>query len=80
MLHITSVNHQRGYILELSFSNGDTGLVDLKDELYGEVFEPLTDIAQFSQVYLDEEIRTITWDTGADMAPEYLHQLANGPR
>lgn len=49
--------------------------VDLKDELYGEVFEPLKDIALFKQVTVNPETNTIEWPNGADFAPEFLHEI-----
>ena len=38
-LHVTKVK----YCLELTFNNNTTGTVDLKEELWGEIFEPLND-------------------------------------
>ncbi len=42
-LHVTSVRYMKDYKLKLTFNNGAEGVVDLQDELYGEVFEPLKD-------------------------------------
>ncbi|MEX0777784.1 MAG: hypothetical protein WD042_18945 [Phycisphaeraceae bacterium] len=51
--------------------------MDLKDELYSQTFEPRKDIQQFKQLRLDRELNTIVWDvTGADLAPEFLHEQA----
>ena len=57
----------------LRFADGKEGEVDLKDELWGEVFEPLENHEQFKTVYLDRELNTIRWENGADFAPEYLY-------
>ena len=39
------------------------------------MFEPLKDLSLFSQVKLDTELDTIIWPNGADLAPEFLHEL-----
>jgi len=61
------------YELQLKFNNGIQGTVDLEKELYGEIFEPLKDIAIFQEVYLTS--RTIEWANGANFAPEFLIEL-----
>ena len=72
-LHVTKVSYLRDYILELTFNDGVTGELDLRDELNGEIFLPLTDKCFFSKVYLNPDTETIEWPNGADFAPEYLH-------
>ncbi len=74
-LHVTEVRYLEGYRLRLTFSDGVSREVDLADELYGEVFEPLKDINLFSQVRVNSDTNTIEWPTGADFAPEYLYTL-----
>ena len=56
----------------LKFSDETSGEVDLRGEIWGEVFEPLKDPAKFAQFHLD---RTLVWPNGADFAPEFLHDL-----
>jgi hypothetical protein len=63
----------RPYELELTFSDGTHRVVDLEDELYGEIFEPLRDPAYFAQGTLDPEAGTVVWPNGADFAPEFLY-------
>ncbi len=69
-LHVTDVTYIADYKLQLTFNNGISAVVDLEGELYGEIFEPLKDLALFRQVYLTS--RTIEWPNGADFAPEFL--------
>jgi hypothetical protein len=69
-IHVTDVECIEDYQLRLTFNTGEEGVVDLADELYGEVFEPLQDKSLFRQVYLTA--RTIEWPNGADFAPEFL--------
>lgn len=71
---LKSAQHLGGYRLKLIFEDGRTGEVDLENELWGEVFEPLRDPEQFAKFRLDEGLRTIVWSTGADLAPEFLYE------
>ena len=45
------------------------------DELWGEVFEPLTDATLFATARQDEVLGTVVWANGADLAPEFLLKL-----
>jgi hypothetical protein len=74
-LHIMSVTYLDSYKLRLTFNDGITKDVDLQDELYGEVFEPLKDIALFKQVAVNPDSNTIEWPNGADFAPEFLYEI-----
>lgn len=62
------------YRIFLTFEDGKRGVIDLKDELWGEVFEPLRDVRLFRRCSLDAELDTVVWPTGADLAPEYLYE------
>ena len=42
----------------------------------GPVFEPLRHVDYFAQVSVDEELGTVVWPNGADLAPEVLHAQA----
>ena len=74
ILHIEEARYVREFVVWLRFNDGAEGEVDLKDELFGEVFEPLQDVAKFRQLRLDPELNTIAWSNGADLAPEFLHE------
>ncbi|TAK60188.1 MAG: DUF2442 domain-containing protein [Bacteroidetes bacterium] len=62
------------YTLMLKFQDGSEGEIDLRDELWGEMFEPLKDINLFKKFHVDSEIHTIVWENGADLAPEFLYE------
>jgi len=66
--------------IRLRFADGRTGEIDLADELWGEVFAPLEDQALFRRFRVDHDLSTICWETGADLAPEYLYERAGTPR
>jgi hypothetical protein len=57
--------------IKITFNNSETRIVDLAEELDGEVFEPLKDSEFFKRAYLTEW-NVIEWPNGADFAPEYL--------
>lgn len=72
-IRIETVKPLDGYVLRLGFNDGTTRDVDLKEELWGPVFEPLRDPAVFRHVAVDDELGTIVWPNGADMDPDVLH-------
>lgn len=73
MVKVTDAKYVKDYIVWLRFSDGIEGEVDLKDELFGEVFEPLKDKEFFKQLALHPDWLTIAWPNGADFAPEFLY-------
>jgi hypothetical protein len=75
ILHVTDAKHLQDYRIWLKFNDDAEGVVDLSKELWGGMFEPLKDLSLFSQVKLDTELDTIVWPNGADLAPEFLHEL-----
>lgn len=77
MLHIKSAKYLSGYKLWVVFDDGTAGEVDLTNELKGPMFEPLKDLAEFQNVFVDPELETVVWPNGADLAPEFLKVLQN---
>ena len=75
MPYVTSVRYISGYVVELTFSDGAKGEVDLSGELYGRLFEPLKDLNEFRKVRVEPDLSTIVWPNGADIAPDYLYEL-----
>jgi len=63
------------YIIWLKFNDGVEGEVDLKDELWGPVFEPLKDQEAFKRFRVHPDLHTIVWENEADFAPEFLHNI-----
>jgi Protein of unknown function (DUF2442) len=62
------------YKLRVCFEDGKSGLIDLEDQLWGEVFEPLKDVNEFRKFRVDVELATIVWSSGADLSPEFLYK------
>ena len=67
-----------GHTIFVRFEDGVEASIDLESELWGEVFEPLKDPEVFRGFRLDEELNTLTWPSGADLAPEFLYAKAAG--
>ena len=76
MVKVISVEPREGYELRLTFSDGSVGDIDLAEQLWGEVFEPLRDPAVFRRVQVDPELGTVVWPNGADLDPEGLREAA----
>ena len=70
---ITSVQPLEGHRLQVAFDDGVVCLVDLSDDLWGPMFEPLRDPELFGKVRADPEGHTVTWPNGADIDPLVLH-------
>ncbi len=62
-----------GWKLEVAFSDGTRGMVDLQDRPFGKIFEPLKDLNFFNQVRIDE-FGVVCWPNGADLAPDALYE------
>ena len=73
MLFVKDAQYLEDYKVKIKFNDDKIGIVDLQNDLYGTVFEPLKNKELFSTVKFDEELDTISWDNGADLAPEYLY-------
>jgi len=75
ILHVKAARYAGDYRVWLEFNDGTSGEAELSSALWGPMFEPLKEIALFSQVRFDPEADTIVWPNGADLAPEYLKDL-----
>jgi site-specific DNA-methyltransferase (adenine-specific) len=62
-------------ILQVEFSDGASGLVDLGQVARGPIFEALRDAALFNRVELDPDLGTVVWPNGADADPLVLREL-----
>lgn len=71
---ITEAEALDGFRLRLRFNDGTERVVELEDDLWGPVFEPLrADPELFNKVEVDDELGTVVWPNGADMDPDVLH-------
>ena len=61
------------YVLTVTFESGQQSEYDVAPLMWGPVFQPLkTDRALFDAVTVSPHGDTVTWPTGADIAPERL--------
>lgn len=73
MEKVIVVKALKNYRLDITFSDGVRGVLDLADRLFGPVFEPLKDPELFSQATVDE-FGVVCWPNGADLAPDALYE------
>lgn len=70
---VNVVTNPANYVLTLTLDDGRTTHYDVEPMLWGPVFEPLKrDRALFEAVQVAGHGDTVTWPTGADIAPEAL--------
>ena len=74
-LEVKNAEYISDYQIKLEFNGDFKRVVDLKDELEGEIFEPLKDTEYFKNFHID--CGTLSWSNGADIAPEYLFLISN---
>lgn len=72
-LHVDEAEYISEYKLQLKFNNNEIKKVNLKDELYGEIFEPLKNKEFFQEFFISHN--TVEWKNGADFAPEFLYEI-----
>ena len=75
-LHVTNARPLDDYRVEVCFDDGREGMADLAEALDGPMFGPLKDPKVFRKFWIDEELQTIVWPNGADLAPEYVYYRA----
>ena len=73
MERIVNAKALKNYRIEVEFSDGLKGVVDLSERLFGPMFTPLKDPEFFRHLTVDE-FGVICWPNGADLAPDALYQ------
>jgi hypothetical protein len=73
---VVDVKPLPNFCLWVRFMDGTSGTVDLAQELWGPMFEPLANPDLFHQAMVDPELETVVWPNGADLSPEFLYQMA----
>ena len=73
---LAGATYLRDYKIHVTFDDGREGVIDLEDELWGEVFEPLKDTDVFRCFASTPSWTRSCGPTGADLAPEFLYERA----
>lgn len=77
LLKVTQAKYVDNYKIDLSFNDGFSAVVDLKEQIFSEhreIFKKLQNIDFFKK--FTKNRWTIEWKNGVDLAPEFLHNLA----
>lgn len=77
LIEIEKAIYKGGHSVELVFSDGVQGIVDLADEEWRGLLAPLSDESYFRNFNLDAW-PTLCWPNGADFVPEYLYKKVTG--
>jgi hypothetical protein len=61
-------------VLELTFADGLSGVVEVLPRMWGPVFERARTKEGFAEAYVDPETRTVAWPGDVDLAPDTLYE------
>ena len=73
ILHVTDAKYISDYKVKVFFNDGLEKIIDLKNYINSKkhpFFQPLRDVNNFKKFNVR---KTLVWESGADIAPEYLH-------
>lgn len=79
LFDIIEVKVVKNSILYIRFENGVSGEIDISKVVPFEgIFSKFKDLSYFATVKINQELGTIVWDNGADLAPDYLYAVLSG--
>lgn len=73
ILHIIEANYINDFKVKVLFNDGLEKVIDLKNYINSKkhpFFQSLKQVEEFKKFRV---YKTLIWDSGADIAPEYLH-------
>ncbi len=68
---VKNVTPNEDFTLDITFDNGEAGVLDMRPHLDFGVFKKIADYEQFKRVRVSFD--TIEWESGADLDPEFVH-------
>ena len=75
ILNVTKANYIDDFKIRILFNDGVDKIIDFKEYINKKkhpFFQPLKNTNEFKKFHIH---KTIVWDTGADIAPEYMHDI-----
>lgn len=66
-------------VIEVAFEDGTIRRHDIEPMFWGGVFAPLRDPALVARAAVKPTFGSVSWPTGADLAPEFLYDGEAGP-
>jgi hypothetical protein len=73
LVKVTEASYLKDYTILVTFNTGEKKRINLEDQLWGEVFEPLKKKEMFTRFFLNDF--TVQWPNGADFSPEFLYEI-----
>ena len=74
-IRIRSAKPTEGYRVQIEFTDGTKKEIDLEPYLHGPIFDPIRhDSKIFRSLHVDQRMKTIIWENGADIDPDVLYQ------
>lgn len=74
LVRINSVKPLHDFVVYVEFTDGSTREIDLEPYLRGEIFEQIrTNKDIFRAIKVDEQMKTLCWENGADIDPDTLY-------
>lgn len=73
ILHVIKADYINEFKVRIFFNDGLEKIVDLKNYINSKkhpFFQSLKQVDEFKKFHVH---KTLVWDNGADIAPEYLH-------
>jgi Protein of unknown function (DUF2442) len=74
-IRIRSAKPTEGYHVQIEFTDGTKKEIDLEPYLHGPIFDPIRHNSKiFRSLHVDQRMKTIVWENGADIDPDVLYQ------